>query len=128
MALAFPGIILYGTALFAEEGLKCREKQRRVCHGQNAFDLIQWIAPHLFYIMILTPFAWLNRRGTHKRKREREPAILRAPFYRALPELYLPYTCLTAFSRLMEVHAFLTPGSLRGSTHAPVRTRCRDAA
>ena len=63
MALAFPGIILYGIALFAVQEFIAGEKQRKVYHYLNAFGLTPWIALHLFYIMILTLFAWLNRNG-----------------------------------------------------------------
>ena len=63
MALAFPGIILYGIALFAVQGYITGKKQRRVYHCLNAFGLTPWIALHLFYIMILTLYAWLNQSG-----------------------------------------------------------------
>lgn len=63
MALAFPGILLYGIALFAVQGTIIEEKQRKVYHWLNAFGLTPWIALHLFYIMILTLYAWLNRNG-----------------------------------------------------------------
>lgn len=63
MALAFPGIILYGIALFAVEGYIKDGKQRKVYHCLNAFGLTPWIALHLFYIMILTLFAWMHRNG-----------------------------------------------------------------
>ena len=63
MALAFPGILLYGIALFALQGFITGERQRKVYHYLNAFSLTPWIALHLFYIMILTLFAWLNRNG-----------------------------------------------------------------
>ena len=63
MALAFPGIILYGIALFAVEGYIKEEKHRRIYHWLNAFGLTPWIALHLFYIMILTLFAWMHRNG-----------------------------------------------------------------
>ena len=63
MALAFPGIILYGVALFAVEGYIKDEKQRRVYHYLNAFGLTPWIALHLFYVMILTLFSWMHGNG-----------------------------------------------------------------
>ncbi|MDO4866659.1 MAG: hypothetical protein Q4C10_08870 [Clostridia bacterium] len=63
MALAFPGIILYGIALFAVQGYVLEERGRRVYHWLNAFGLTPWIALHLFYIMILTLYAWLNQNG-----------------------------------------------------------------
>ena len=63
MALAFPGILLYGIALFALQGFIAGERQRKVYHYLNAFGLTPWIALHLFYIMVLTLFAWLNRNG-----------------------------------------------------------------
>ena len=63
MALAFPGIILYGIALFAVDGYIRGEKERKVYHFLNAFGLTPWIALHLFYVMILTLYAWMNKNG-----------------------------------------------------------------
>ncbi len=63
MALAFPGIILYGVALFAVENYIRTERDRRIYHYLNAFGLTPWIALHLFYIMILTLFSWMNTNG-----------------------------------------------------------------
>ncbi len=63
MALAFPGIILYGIALFAVEMYIEEEKHRKIYHYLNAFGLTPWIALHLFYVMILTLFAWMHRNG-----------------------------------------------------------------
>ena len=37
MALAFPGILLYGIALFAVQGFITEEKQREVYHYLNAW-------------------------------------------------------------------------------------------
>lgn len=63
MALAFPGIILYGIALYAVEHCILEEKKQRIYHYLNAFGLTPWIALHLFYIMILSLFSWMNRNG-----------------------------------------------------------------
>lgn len=63
MALAFPGIILYGTALFALAGCIRDEKDRKIYHDLNVYGLTPWIALHLFYVMILTLFAWMNGNG-----------------------------------------------------------------
>ena len=63
MALAFPGIILYGIALFSVQNYITKEKHRRVYHYLNAFGLTPWIALHLFYIMILVLFGWLCNNG-----------------------------------------------------------------
>lgn len=63
MALAFPGIVLYGIALFAVQGYIKAEKPRKVYHYLNAFGLTPWIALHLFYVMILTLFAWMHGNG-----------------------------------------------------------------
>ena len=63
MALAFPGILLYGIALFAVETYILTKKERKIYHYLNAFGLTPWIALHLFYIMILMLFAWLNTNG-----------------------------------------------------------------
>lgn len=63
MVLAFPGIILYGIALFAIAVYLKDEKQRRIYHYLTAFGLTPWLALHLFYIMILYVFAWMNGNG-----------------------------------------------------------------
>ena len=60
MALAFPGIILYGIAHFALEDFIRSEKGRKVYRALTAFGLTPWIALHLFYIMILYAFSWLS--------------------------------------------------------------------
>ena len=63
MALAFPGIILYGIALFSVETYIRGDRERRTYHYLNAFGLTPWIALHLFYIMILVLFSWMNANG-----------------------------------------------------------------
>ena len=63
MALAFPGIILYGIALFAVQRYIREDKERRIYHYLNAFGLTPWIALHLIYVVILSLFAWLNNNG-----------------------------------------------------------------
>ncbi len=63
MILAFPGIILYGIALFAIENYIRGDKPRKTYHYLNAFGLTPWIALHLFYVMILTLFSWMNGNG-----------------------------------------------------------------
>ena len=61
MALAFPGIILYGIALFAVQNYITDEKHRKVYHYLNAFGLTPWIALHLYYIMILVLYSQLSQ-------------------------------------------------------------------
>jgi len=63
MALAYPGILLYGAALFAVGRYIRQERARKVYHYLNAFGLAPWIALHLFYVMILTLFSWMNGNG-----------------------------------------------------------------
>ena len=63
MALAFPGIILYGIALFAVQYFIRDEKSCRIYHYLNAFGLTPWIALHLIYVVILSLYAWLNNNG-----------------------------------------------------------------
>ncbi len=63
MALAFPGIILYGIALFAIGKLIKGERKQRVYHYLTAFSLTPWLCLHLFYIMILYGFAWMSGNG-----------------------------------------------------------------
>lgn len=63
MMLAFPGIVLYGIALFYLGALIREEKQRKIYHYLNAFGLTPWMCLHLFYIMILYLYAWLMNNG-----------------------------------------------------------------
>lgn len=66
MVLAFPGIVLYGSALFAAQDYITDEKKKKVYHYLNAFGLTPWIALHLIYVVILSLFAWLNNNGFSK--------------------------------------------------------------
>ena len=63
MALAFPGIILYGIALFAIQNFLTEGKQRKIYHYLTAFGLTPWLCLHLFYIVILYVFAWMSGNG-----------------------------------------------------------------
>ena len=63
MALAFPGIILYGIALFAIADCILQEKQRRIYKILTTFGLTPWLCLHLFYIVILYLFMWLSQNG-----------------------------------------------------------------
>ena len=63
MALAFPGIILYGAALFGVQDYITDEKKKKIYHYLNAFGLTPWIALHLIYVVILSLFSWLNNHG-----------------------------------------------------------------
>ena len=63
MLLAFPAIILYGIALFSLEKCIIPEKSQKVYRYLNAFGLTPWLALHLFYIMILNLFSWMNANG-----------------------------------------------------------------
>lgn len=63
MALSFPGIILYGIALFAIAAYLKNEKQRNIYHYLTVFGLTPWLCLHLFYIMILYAFAWMTGNG-----------------------------------------------------------------
>ena len=63
MALAFPGIIFYGIALFMVQEYIREEKHKRIYHYLNAFGLTPWIALHLVYVLVLSLFAWLSNNG-----------------------------------------------------------------
>lgn len=63
MALAFPGIILYGIALFYIGRFIKQKRERTIYHYLNAFGLTPWMCLHLFYIMILYLHAWMVRNG-----------------------------------------------------------------
>lgn len=63
MALAFPGIVFYGIALFYLEKFIKEKKDQKIYHYLNAFGLTPWLCLHLFYIMILYAYAWMNGNG-----------------------------------------------------------------
>lgn len=53
MALALPGIVLYGIALFAVQGYIREKREQTIYHYLNAFGLTPWLALHLFVVMVL---------------------------------------------------------------------------
>ena len=63
MVLAYPGIIFYGIALFSLEGFIYEDKYKKIYHYLNIFGLTPWISLHLFFIMILSLFSWMNKNG-----------------------------------------------------------------
>lgn len=60
MALAFPGIIFYALALFALASFITDNNSRTTYRALTVIGLLPWLALHLFYIMILALFAWMN--------------------------------------------------------------------
>ncbi|MCM1536869.1 MAG: hypothetical protein NC254_00560 [bacterium] len=63
MFVAFPAVLLYGIALFTTAGFVKQEKHRKIYHYLTAFGLTPWLCLHLFYVMILYVFAWLDGNG-----------------------------------------------------------------
>lgn len=63
MALSFPGILFYGVALFAIAAFLKEKRQQCIYRYITAFSLTPWLALHLFYIMSLYSFAWMNGNG-----------------------------------------------------------------
>lgn len=63
MILAFPGIVLYGIALFSLESGITGEKESKVYRTLNIYGLTPWLCLHLFYILILYTFSWMNGNG-----------------------------------------------------------------
>ena len=61
MALAYPGIIFYGIALFSIEDFIYDEKKKKIYHYLNIFGLTPWISVHLLFIMILSIFSWIKK-------------------------------------------------------------------
>lgn len=47
MALAFPGILFYGIALFATARFLKEERQQKIYHYLTAFSLTPWLCLHL---------------------------------------------------------------------------------
>ena len=71
MALAFPGILFYGIALFAIADFLKEERQRNTYRYLTAFSLTPWLCLHLFYIMILYGFCLDVRKRVCRRCRPR---------------------------------------------------------
>lgn len=63
MIVAFPAIILYGIGLFFGAEFVKQDKHKKIYRYLTAFGLTPWLCLHLFYVMILYVFAWLNGNG-----------------------------------------------------------------
>lgn len=63
MLLAFPGIILYGIALFSIAGYFKAEKHKKIYRTMTAFSLTPWLCLHIFYIIILYAFSFMMNNG-----------------------------------------------------------------
>ena len=61
--LSFPGIIFYGIALFSISDFIRKNRQKKIYKTLTSFGLTPWLSLHLFYIMILFLFSWLNGNG-----------------------------------------------------------------
>lgn len=40
-----------------------QERHRKIYHTLTVYGLTPWLALHLFYVMILSAFAWMNQNG-----------------------------------------------------------------
>jgi hypothetical protein len=63
MLLSFPGIIFYGIALFSISDFIRENRQKKIYKTLTFLGLTPWLSLHLFYIMILFLFSWLNGNG-----------------------------------------------------------------
>ena len=63
MALAFPGIICYGTGLFAMAGFIKDSRDRKIYRVLNIFGLTPWLCLHIFYILLLAIYAYMGSNG-----------------------------------------------------------------
>lgn len=62
MLVSFPAIIFYGIGLFGVEKF-INKGHKKVYHYLTVFGLTPWLCLHLFYVMILFLFSWLNGNG-----------------------------------------------------------------
>ena len=95
MVLAFPGILLYGTALFSLERYILLSKQKNTYHTLTVYGLTPWLCLHLFYVMILFAFGWMQNHGY---------AAAALPTCEAL---YRQFSWLPAVSEVLMVPPFL---------------------
>jgi hypothetical protein len=63
MLLAFPGILFYGIALFFLAVFIRYKRERKRYQGLTALGMAPWLCIHLFIVMILYAFAWMNQNG-----------------------------------------------------------------
>ena len=63
MAFAFPAIIFYSIGLFGMGEFFRDKGDRKKYSYLTALGLTPWLCLHLFYIMILYVFGWLQRNG-----------------------------------------------------------------
>lgn len=63
MLLSLPEIIFYGIALFSISDFIRENRQKKIYKTLTSFGLTPWLSMHLFYIMILFLFSWLNGNG-----------------------------------------------------------------
>lgn len=117
MALAIPGIVFYGIALFAIACFLREEKQRKIYGYLTAFSLTPWLCLHLFYIMILYVFAWMSGNGGEEQALPIAEALFShlfwlVPISEALmlpPYLYWAYLILRKHSVFPRWMALLNP-------------------
>lgn len=93
MVLAFPGIILYGVALFAIAAYLKGEREQKAYRCLTAFSLTPWLALHLFYIMVLYAFAWMRGNGFEAALPVSEALVSHLPWLAPASELLMlpPY-------------------------------------
>ena len=63
LLLAFPAVVLYAVALFAVRVFFTQEGDRKWYSALTALGLTPWLCLHLFYVMILYAFGWLQSSG-----------------------------------------------------------------
>lgn len=117
MALAFPAVILCTLGLLGIRDFLPQEKHRRIYSLMSVLSVTPWLAVHLFYIMILYLFAWLNGNGFQSVAFGASEALVQqflwlAPVSEgimALPFFYLFYLFLTGRSSFFRWMAFNNP-------------------
>ena len=117
MALAFPAILFYGVGLFGMADFFRDKGDRKKYSYLTAFGLTPWLCLHLFYIMILYVFGWLQGRGKVDLSYELCEAVfghlnwivIVSEVFMVLPFLYLFYVLFTGRSILSKWMAFNNP-------------------
>ena len=112
MMLAFPAVVFYSLGLYCLRHFFREETQKKTYCALTSLGMTPWLCLHLFYVMILFSFSWLNGNGQGELAltlgetlfHQLGWVVMVGQIFMILPFLYLLYvffTVKTNFPRLM---------------------------